>query len=261
MRRTQVLDRVILDPSLSLDQKGLYSLLTVLCKEKPSIGMNDVMKEAGCARPTLRRHLATLSARGVVRVGEGKGSSITLAQFFDEQAKEMVAAIIRRLAQARSRIRNDGSKESVGEALMKEWLTLLIDSRDFTNNARPGFLISPMTGEPLEYDRWYPGLKLAWEFQGPQHFGTSDQQPDPSKQARQENNDLVKIGISQRKGIALVEMVAEDLCQQRIEAKIPPGVPRRSLEGLESVVAFLETESAKYQQLAGLRRVPPERQE
>lgn len=53
-----------------------------------------------------------------------------------------------------------------GEAIMQEYLSLLIDSDQFTDNARPGFLVSPLTGERLELDRFYPQAKVAFEFHG-----------------------------------------------------------------------------------------------
>lgn len=45
--------------------------------------------------------------------------------------------------------------EYKGEAIMREWLTLIVDSNDYDDQARPGFLRNPLTGETMEYDRWY----------------------------------------------------------------------------------------------------------
>lgn len=42
-----------------------------------------------------------------------------------------------------------------GQALMREFLSDLVASTDFLDDARPGFLINPFTGERMEYDRYY----------------------------------------------------------------------------------------------------------
>lgn len=54
-----------------------------------------------------------------------------------------------------------------GEAIMREYLNVLVDSDEFPDNVRPGFLVNPYTGERMEFDRYYPP-HVALEFQGPQ---------------------------------------------------------------------------------------------
>jgi hypothetical protein len=56
-----------------------------------------------------------------------------------------------------------------GEQLMREYLSLLVDSADFEDDAAPGFLLNPRTDERLQLDRFYPPY-VAWEFNGPQHY-------------------------------------------------------------------------------------------
>lgn len=54
---------------------------------------------------------------------------------------------------------------------MREYLSLLVDSDHFEDNATPGFLVNPLSGEELQYDRFYPP-RVAFEFNnGPQHDG------------------------------------------------------------------------------------------
>jgi len=236
----------MLDPSLSLDQKGLYGLIAAITMENQPVTMADLARRAGCGRTTLRRYLAELITYGYVIVGKSgpdqRYHTVVLTEEASDRSDALIKGIVRRLSLARKRIREEHSKESVGEALMKEWLTLLIAESMFTDNARPGFMINPLTGERLEYDRRYPALKLAWEFHGPHHF----QHADPTVLAKQQANDMVKIGRSQREGITLIEVKASDLRLDRMVALIPPSVPRRSLEGLGEVVTFLEAESAHY---------------
>lgn len=58
----------------------------------------------------------------------------------------------------------------LGEGLMREYLSLLIASDDYEDNATPGFLVNPFTEERLELDRYYP-TGVAFEFASP---GASD---------------------------------------------------------------------------------------
>ena len=58
----------------------------------------------------------------------------------------------------------------VGEALMREYLSLIVDSDEYEDNATPGFLVNPYTGEGMQFDRYYPP-RVAFEFNGPQHYG------------------------------------------------------------------------------------------
>ncbi|MFZ5827776.1 MAG: ArsR family transcriptional regulator, partial [Bacillota bacterium] len=56
-----------------------------------------------------------------------------------------------------------------GEWLMREYLSLLVDSEDYEDDATPGFLVNPRTGERLQLDRFYPPA-VAFEYNGPQHY-------------------------------------------------------------------------------------------
>lgn len=247
-----MLHEVYLDPELTLEQKGLYALLSVMAERGEPLTISNVLDRSGLSDKTIRRHLMDLEAKGFVSVVTSEQDRrvrlVLLMGSLEDRCDAMIKAIIRRLAHARNRIREEGSKESIGEALMKEWLTLLIAVDLYTDNARPGFLINPLSGDVLEYDRWYPGARLAFEFQGPHHFRITRLQSDPAALARQVTNDLVKIGVSQRNGITLVEVRPADLRLDRMLSLIPATIPRRPLHGLEKVVNFLEQECLKYRQ-------------
>ncbi|MEW8978871.1 MAG: hypothetical protein AB2385_10730, partial [Symbiobacterium sp.] len=162
---------VILDPALTLEQKGLYSLLSVMAERGEPTTIGNVLARSDLSPKTLRNHLKALAAKGFLSVvpseRDRRSRLVLLVGNIEKRNEAMIQAIIRRLAQARSRIRDEGSKESIGEALMKEWLSLLIAIDTYTDNARPGFLVSPLTHERLEYDRWYPTVRVAFEFHGP----------------------------------------------------------------------------------------------
>lgn len=95
---------------------------------------------------------------------------------------------------ARQRIRREPNK---GEAIMKEFLSLLVDSNEFEDNARPGFLINPKTQERLELDRYYTDV-AAFEYNGAPHFGVTEAARE------QQTRDMVKVGIMALRQIPVV---------------------------------------------------------
>jgi len=252
-----MLNEVLLDASLTLEQRGLYALIAAMAKGGKPVYLADLTERSGVSRMSLRGHLKALMARSLISMVRSETDRrlqlVVLVGSVEEHTKAVIAGITQRLERTRRRIRDEASKESIGEALMKEWLSLLITVDLFTDNARPGFLTNPLTGERLEYDRWYPTLKQAWEFHGPHHFQLTSQQGDPAELVKQQLNDLCKIGLSQRNGVTLIEVQAQDLRLDRMQSLIPPGTPLRSLADLGPVVTFLEQECARYRLSLGLR--------
>jgi hypothetical protein len=154
-----------------------------------------------------------------------------------DRALNAVAEAQWRLEQPRSR----------GEALMCEWLTLLIDSDNYQDNTNPGFLLNPRTGATLEFDRFYPP-RVAFEHNGPQHYrGTK--KFTPKQAAAQRERDLIKLGICSSRGITLVTIHPEDLTLQTMQQKAGHLLPLRDLTGYEILIEFLESESRDYQRL------------
>lgn len=255
LETTLVEDKIILDQRLSLAEKGLYTVICALTKAGAPIHVSDLSRRLGVERKSIRRHLTGLAAAGVIiltRSGTpGRYLWVTLGHDPATTGAEVRRNIARRLARARKRDEENGQTESVGEVLMKEWLSLLIDSGEYADNARPGFLTSPITGEPLEYDRWYPALKVAFEFQGPQHFGPTERFPDAAAAEAQKLRDLAKIGLSQRNGITLVEVEPHQLSEAGMVERIPTWVSRRRLDSMSPIIGILEAESAKYRKRAG----------
>lgn len=126
-----------------------------------------------------------------------------------------------------------------GEAIMHEFLSLIVDSNEFEENARPGFLVNPYTDELMEFDRYYPP-RVAFEFNGPQHYGPTDRYPSKADAWKQEGRDLMKIGICVRRGITLITLHAEDLCLETIRQKVDGLLPLRDLAGHEGLIDLLE---------------------
>ncbi|HLN62544.1 MAG TPA: hypothetical protein VK464_13445, partial [Symbiobacteriaceae bacterium] len=111
-----------------------------------------------------------------------------------------------------------------GEALMKEYLSLLVDSNEFEDNARPGFLINPKSRERLELDRFYTNT-AAFEYNGASHFGTTEEAID------QQTRDMVKVGICALRQIPVVVIQSGDLSLAGMRAKIGRLLPLRDLAG------------------------------
>lgn len=132
-----------------------------------------------------------------------------------------------------------------GEALMKEWLTGLVDCNDYADGVRPGYLENPLSDKPLEYDRIYKG-RVAFEFNGPQHYGPTDLYPDREKVKIQQARDAMKVGISRQHGVELVIVTAEDLSYDGMLAKIGSLLPLRDLDEDDPVMKYLERLSKAY---------------
>lgn len=116
-----------------------------------------------------------------------------------------------------------------GEFLMKCWLDLLVASDDFVDNARPGFLRNPTSGDVLEFDRYY--LEgVAFEFNGWQHYGPTAVFPDEQVFKEQRTRDLVKKGLSQELGIILIEITSDDLSLASMTSKIPSILPVNAID-------------------------------
>lgn len=60
------------------------------------------------------------------------------------------------------------NKNTQGELILFRALDQLLEGHDFINHGYYSFLPSPK-GYPLQIDRYYPDLKLGWEFDGKQH--------------------------------------------------------------------------------------------
>jgi hypothetical protein len=117
--------------------------------------------------------------------------------------------------------------------------------RDFEDNATPGFLINPLTGEEMQLDRFYPP-GVALEYNGPQHYGPTDLYPSDPEARKQRSRDLMKKALCAERGITLVVVHPEDLSLQRLRQMTDGLLPHRSLDGHEPLVAYLESVSLRY---------------
>jgi len=230
----------LLEAALPWQAKSLHIFLLSRCSpgtNRLSASQIKLARALGIHRDTLRKYLGILVDSGWLSMEGGNHGETTFVvrnPVLEERQAEV----------ARVRKRIDRT-EHKGEALMREWLNLIVDSDDFDDNARPGFLRNPMTGENMEYDRWYTA-GVAFEFNGPQHYGPTDVYPDPAQARLTMGRDYIKRGISQEKGVHLVTIRPDDLTFTRMRKLVEGLLPLRELRPDDPVLRYLTEVSLRY---------------
>lgn len=147
------------------------------------------------------------------------------------------------------RVKRRLSKASFrGEALMREFLNLLVDSDQFEDDAAPGFLVNPLTDERLQFDRYYPP-SVAFEFNGPQHYGPTDLYTEEDA-IKQRTRDLIKMGLCAERGITLIIVHPEDLTLATMKEKIGNLLPLRDLTDEGPRISYLQAAARLYRRRA-----------
>jgi len=145
-----------------------------------------------------------------------------------------------------------------GEAIMHELCSVRFASRHYIKNATLGWLISPRTGQELEFDRYYPRHGVGIEHNGLQHYGPTAKYPDREAARRQRERDLWKLGLSVEEGVDVIVIRSEELSLKTLEERAEGLLPLRDLTGHELLVEYLEHESRKYREWAAtLNHLPP----
>jgi hypothetical protein len=246
---------LLADRTVGPQAKALFGLLQTTPNFKGQAGQFTFTSLSALTRlgpNTLKRAMAELAGAGWVELAqESRVSPIvfTLGPRELRRSQQEAAVARRRLKRA----------QNGGEAIMQEYLSLLIDSNQFTDNARPGFLVNPQTGERLELDRLYLP-NLAFEFNGAQHYGQTERFTQAEADA-QRLRDLIKAGICLYQGVHLVIIHGEDLSVQGMTKRIGQAMPLRSLAGQEPLIEVLEEASLLYRAAAGEGGRAPHRQE
>lgn len=146
------------------------------------------------------------------------------------------------LAKVKQRIESSTFK---GEAIAREWVIRLVVGRTYQINAQPLFLVNPLTSQPLHYDLYFPP-DVAFEFNGPQHYGPTEKFPDAQAAAMRKVLDTLKLGLSVQHGVRLVIIRPEDLTLERMRAKIEGLLPLREVEEDDPVIQHLTKVSNAY---------------
>jgi len=198
----------------------------------------------GRALDTLRLAVRALVETGWLRIERDnrKAPVRFTIQDTDRRRQEREVADVARTLE---KIDTMGEADSLGEALMYAFLDLLVASRHYLDHARPRFLQNPFTGELMELDRYYVG-KVAFEFNGPQHYRTTEKYPDEGELRLRQARDYMKRGFCEQEGVKLVVIQASDLTLERMREKIEGLLPLRDTAGHEQLVEFLELTSSRY---------------
>lgn len=136
-----------------------------------------------------------------------------------------------------------------GQALMQEFLNLIVDSFEFIEDGSTGFLVNPRTQHLMQFDRFYPLHRVAFEFNGRQHYEETEIFTKGQVSAQRER-DRVKRAICAAKGITLVIVHADDLSLEGMRRKVPDVLPKRDLRGFSGTIRHLERVARRYRMAA-----------
>lgn len=231
---------LLLDPHPGAKAKVLYGVLQQLPKDN-SFTYLELGAIVGASPNTVRIALGELVTHhwlNLTRQGKHGPIHFTLRNPCAEKRET-------ELLYARARMEECDYR---GEAIMREFLSLIVDSDEYQDNARPVWLVYPLTGEPLELDRYYYVHKVAFEFQGSQHYGPTERFPDERKACEQRTRDLVKAALcNERKDeVRLITLTGADLSVDAIRRKVEGLLPLRDLTGHELLLSYLETAGRGY---------------
>lgn len=231
---------LLFDGSLSPQTRVVYGLLQAVPGFRYPSGEStyfNIARLAGKDPRSIKRAIHEMARAGWLEFSQENQRApicFTLRHPVAEMRRRELARVKRRIERA----------PYLGEALMREYLTLIVDSEQYEDDAAPGFLVNPLTDERLQFDRYYPP-DVAFEFNGPQHYHATDLY-SAEEAARQRARDLIKRGLCDEKGIKLIVVHAEDLSFEAMRRKVEGYLPLRQLSDHHEVVQFLDNVSRSY---------------
>lgn len=243
---------LITDAAVRAGAKVLYGVLQLVpgFHYPTCLTTFDALAElAYLHRQTTRRSVLELAATGWLDLNQAQRYAplhITLCNPVAEGVAAEASAVRRRVEKASFR----------GEALMREYLNVLVATDQFEDDAAPGFLVNPRTKERLQFDRYYPSQGVAFEFNGPQHYRAT-RLYTREEATLQRTRDYIKGGICLERGIKLVVAHAEDLTLARMRRKVGDLLPQRDLTDLRPVLDTLESISREHRR--AVKRIRAER--
>lgn len=228
------------DRTVGVHGRVLFGILRLILQGNTSYAL--LSARTGWNVRTVRRAMTELINAGWLNVEQRNQQAPLCFELLNAETARGEAA----LAVAQHRLEQ---AEFRGEALMREFLSLLVESEEHEDDAAPGFLVNPETNERLQFDRFYPRAGVAFEFNGPHHYGPTST-VSARKSAKQQARDLMKIGICVRRGISLIVVHQADLSLKGMQAKVSRLLPLRDLHGYDPLIRFLERAGRKYRQTA-----------
>ena len=114
------------------------------------------------------------------------------------------------------------------------------------DNCRPTHIANPKSGYRLEFDRFYYSQGVAFEFQGIQHRRRTSLHEGDEEFEEAQMRDLVKIGLSLKHGIEVVEITEADLRIDKIVTRIPERLPLLRVDRASRYVRRLDRVGQEY---------------
>jgi len=217
---------------------GLLQTLHEFRDERGRFKWMQLHQETGLHLRTLKRALGELAQAGWVSMRQqNRLAPVEFVLHHPDEAWRRAAA---------SRLQRS---QFAGQALMQEYLTLIVDSKEYVEDGATGFLVNPRTQQLLQFDRYYPLHRVAFEFNGRQHYQPTELY-SKEQVALQRERDRTKRSICKSLGITLVIVHAEDLSLKEMLKKVPDVLPRRDLRGFPRTIQFLEETARRYRQAA-----------
>lgn len=213
----------------------LAKYLYLLIELKRPNSVSELTRLSGLSRRAVRRHCEALAAAGWVTMVSKPGETKVLATM--PPATQEALAL---------RLKEDRwAATHAGEFLMKAWLDLIVDSDNYVDNCRPAFLAHPVTGQLLEYDRYYRE-GVAFEYNGRQHYEVTAQYPNEADLQSLQVRDHIKAALSQKNNIILVQVTEADLSLAGMRTKIPGILPSKEVDEDGPYVRMLARLSEEY---------------
>lgn len=235
---------LLMESQIPVAPKLLYGVLQLTSGFQTSTGQStyrELCAISGMSRNTVRQSLRTLHGSGWITLSQLNHFHPLLFSLRNPVIERRHAAV----SSARERLKPPNFK---GESLMREYLSVLTTRTDHMDNYSPDFLVNPMTGMAMQFDRYYPD-NVAFEFNGAQHYGTTEKYSSEEQANNQQGRDLMKHGICAQRRIALIVIHAQDLSLDGMRTKISDLLPLRGdLEEHAQLIAFLTSVSRKYQE-------------
>lgn len=194
----------------------------------------DLRKLTGLHLRTIKRAIRSLAeSRWITMLQVHRRAPIWFRlQHADEAYKEEVKKSLERAGY-------------VGQALMRSFLSLIADTKECEDGARPEFLVNPASGEKMELDRYYPVHRVAFEFNGRQHYVATGRFTK-QEVAAQQKRDALKRQICKEKKVGLVVVHAEDLSLNGMLRKAGALLPLRALRGFKQTIRYLNHCGLRY---------------
>ncbi len=233
-------------PYLSKDMEGFKDipvpgrLLYVSAQVRPARSLADLAEVAGIGERTAYRVAKLLTKHGWFRM-EHKGHHslpVPIMPLAEDERRAQELRACYELAHYK------------GEFLLWALLDAVAFMDGAVHNARPDFLVHPVSGEKLEYDVFNPETMDAWELQGFQHFGPTDKFPSDEKARQQQANDFIKLGQSLVAGVNVIVLTYKDLSIDGILKTLPDRIARRPLDRTSKFLRALEKMATGYRRWA-----------